>query len=70
MNSKFRDCLEDKSLKSMNKLEELDNRITKLAEHFEVEKAAILKQIEERGQELANMLNKFKVIVHFSILYI
>lgn len=45
----------------MEKLEALDERITQLGEHFEREKALILQQIEDRGRELAEMLNKFKV---------
>lgn len=47
----------------MNKLEMLEDRITALGEHFEVEKNAILKQIEDRGRELAEMLRKFKVCI-------
>ena len=45
----------------MEKLDVLDNRITDLGEHFEREKASILQQIDERGRELTDMLNKFKV---------
>ena len=61
LNTKFRDLLDEKSTNSMNKLEALDERITQLTEHFEREKASILQQIEDRGHELAEMLNKFKV---------
>mmetsp|Transcript_22300 Transcript_22300/g.32460 ORF Transcript_22300/g.32460 Transcript_22300/m.32460 type:complete len:256 (-) Transcript_22300:274-1041(-) len=60
LNTKFRDVLQEKSEASMDKLEILDMRITKLGEHFDREKTAILNQIEERGRELADMLNKFK----------
>mmetsp|Transcript_5556 Transcript_5556/g.5714 ORF Transcript_5556/g.5714 Transcript_5556/m.5714 type:complete len:260 (-) Transcript_5556:45-824(-) len=60
LNTKFRDLLEEKSTNSMEKLEALDERITQLGEHFEREKALILQQIEDRGRELAEMLNKFK----------
>jgi hypothetical protein len=47
----------------MERLEQLDDRITTLNIHFEREKEAILKQIKERGEELAMMLCKFKVCV-------
>jgi hypothetical protein len=49
------------------KLDQLDQRITELGEHFEQEKISILNQIQERGEELANMLNKFKVY-HYNII--
>ncbi len=61
MNKNFHDALEDRDEKAKKKLEILENRITDLAHHFEAEKVSILKQIEERGEELARMLKKFKV---------
>lgn len=60
MNRKFQDLLEEKNLNSLNKLAIIEERITQLQEHFEKEKAAILRQIEDRGEELALMLQKFK----------
>jgi hypothetical protein len=44
----------------MDKLALIDERITELGEHFEREKASILQQIEDRGRELAEMLQNFK----------
>jgi hypothetical protein len=61
LNVKFRDILEEKTASTMEKLEVLDHRITDLGEHFEREKASILQQIDDRGRELTEMLNKFKV---------
>ena len=60
LNSTFRETLTERTETTMDKLERLDDRITKLGEHFEIEKERILQQIQERGEELANMLNKFK----------
>ena len=64
MNRNFHDALEERDEKAHKKLEVLEERITALGEHFEEEKVTILKQIEERGQELARMLNEFKVRVY------
>lgn len=61
MNRNFHDALEERDEKAHKKLEVLEDKITALGEHFEEEKVTILKQIEERGQELARMLNEFKV---------
>jgi len=60
-NIKFRDILQEKSEQSIEKLEQLDERITNLGQYFEEEKASILDQIKVRGEELAMMLYKFKV---------
>lgn len=59
-NIKFRDILQEKSDKSIAKLDQLDDRITKLGQYFEEEKKSILDQIKVRGEELALMLHKFK----------
>jgi hypothetical protein len=61
MNRRFHDALEDRDEKAKKKISVLEDRITALSEHFETEKASILKQIEERGEELARMLKNFKV---------
>jgi hypothetical protein len=53
--------LNEKSEQSLDKLEQLDDRITNLGTYFEEEKKSILDQIKERGEELAMMLYKFKV---------
>jgi hypothetical protein len=60
VNKNFHDALEERDEKSQKKLEVLENRITALGEHFETEKTEILRQIEDRGRELAKMLNDFK----------
>lgn len=44
-------------------MDQLTTRITKLNQDFTDEKTAILNQIDEKGQELARMLNEFKVIM-------
>jgi hypothetical protein len=54
--------LQQKSDQSIEKLEQLDERITNLGQYFEEEKASILDQIKVRGEELAMMLYKFKVL--------
>lgn len=61
MNKKFHTALETRDERARKRLEELDGRITELGQYFESEKRTILKQIEERGEELARMLQKFKV---------
>ena len=60
-NIKFRDLLQEKSEKSIEKLEKLDDRITNLGQYFEEEKVKILEEINARGEELAMMLYNFKV---------
>lgn len=59
-NLKFRDALNEKSQKSLEKLDKLDDRITNLGKYFEEEKTRILAEIKARGEELALMLYKFK----------
>jgi DNA-binding protein H-NS len=61
VNKKFHSALETRDERARKRLEQLDERITELGQYFEAEKKAILKQIEERGEELARMLRKFKV---------
>lgn len=41
-------------------MDELNERITNLNSYFEEQKASILKYIDDRGEELTNLLNKFK----------
>jgi hypothetical protein len=48
-------------------LDQLSNRIDRLDERFETEKALILKTIDERGDELRRMLEKFKEVFIFVI---
>lgn len=65
MNKKFHTALETRDERARKRLEQLEERISELGQYFDVEKRAILKQIEERGEELARMLRKFKVSLTF-----
>ena len=69
MNNNFHNALEERDEKAKKKLSILEDRITALGEHFEEEKVSILQQIEERGRELARMLNEFKVSSHILEMY-
>jgi DNA repair exonuclease SbcCD ATPase subunit len=60
LDKNFHQALTERTVKTTEKLEKLDVRITELDERFEVEKKEILRQIDERGQELARLLEQFK----------
>lgn len=60
LDKKFHETLNERTEKTTAKLVDLEERITSLDERFEVEKADILRQIDERGQELAKLLEEFK----------
>jgi len=60
LSTKFHASLEDRSTKTHTRLDELNDRITNLDERFEKEKEEILRTIEERGRELAALLNQFR----------
>lgn len=62
INKIFNHALEERSVATSAKLDQLMHRITKLNKDFEDEKAEILKYIDDRGLELTRMLNEFKVI--------
>ncbi|RYH06623.1 hypothetical protein EON65_42650 [archaeon] len=46
------------------KIEALNQRITGVQAYFEEQKAAVLKYVDDRGEELTRLLNQFKVISH------
>jgi len=56
----FHATLEERTIKTTKRLDGLEESITALDVRFEEEKALILRQIDERGQELARLLNEFK----------
>lgn len=60
LDKKFHTTLTERHERTSEKLVALDNRITALDERFEIEKKEILRQIDERGQELAKLLEEFK----------
>lgn len=61
MNETFHKTLTDRHTETSNRLNGLNNRISELEARFVREKADILALIDQRGRELAEMLNKFKV---------
>jgi len=61
LNKDFRETIEHRKTETYTRLDELNQRITDLDKKFEEEKIAILKEVDERGQELTRLLNQFKV---------
>lgn len=61
INQQFHDTLSKRKEETEQKLEVLNKRITDLDKYFEEQKAAILKYIDDRGEELTKLLNQFKV---------
>ena len=55
--------LDSRTEKTKERLQQLSDRIDKLDIRFEEEKALILKTIDERGEELRRMLEKFKEVL-------
>lgn len=60
LNRSFHATLEERTATTTKRLDTLAESITVLDERFEQEKALILRQIDERGAELARLLNEFK----------
>ena len=60
LNKSFHETLDERTVKTTKRLDGLEESITALDARFEQEKALILRQIDERGQELARLLNEFK----------
>lgn len=60
LNKAFHETLETRKTATDTRLDELNTRITDLNTYFEEQKASILKYIDDRGEELAALLNKFK----------
>ena len=56
----FNASLDDRNESTAKRLDELNQRITDQDTRFEKEKTDILRQIDERGEELARLLNQFK----------
>lgn len=56
----FHTLLDTRTEKTKERLSQLSDRIDKLDQRFEVEKTQILKTIDERGEELRAMLERFK----------
>eukprot|EP01041_Mallomonas_annulata_P010079 gene10079-21004_t len=60
LNQEFNEVLTERHEQTNLKLEHLSTRVDEVEATFAKDKEAILQHIDERGQELANMLNKFK----------
>ena len=60
LDTNFHASLKERSEATHAKLDSLDVRITELDKRFEEEKIEILRQIDERGRELAKLLEEFK----------
>uniref|UniRef100_A0A7S3M234 SF-assemblin n=1 Tax=Spumella elongata TaxID=89044 RepID=A0A7S3M234_9STRA len=60
LNVKFHETLEKRKEETYHRLERLNERISNMDMYFEDEKAKILKYIDDRGEELARLLYKFK----------
>lgn len=61
LNRTFYATLEERNTVTNKKIDEVHERITKVADRLTVEKAEILRQIEEQGIQLNRLLNEFKV---------
>ncbi len=62
LNKDFQEAITTRKDATDKRLDELHQRITDLNSYFEEQKAAILKYVDDRGEELTKLLNKFKVI--------
>lgn len=61
LNKDFQETITARKAATDKRLDELHQRITDLNTYFEEQKAAILKYVDDRGEELTKLLNKFKV---------
>ena len=61
LDKQFHDLLDKRKEETYQRLEKLNERITNMDMYFEDQKAKILKYIDDRGEELARLLYKFKV---------
>ena len=60
VNVSFHETLEARKIETDKRLDQLNERITELDKYFEEQKKSILKYIDDRGEELTALLNKFK----------
>ena len=60
LNVKFHETLEKRKEETYLRLEKLNERISNMDMYFEDQKCKILKYIDDRGEELAKLLYKFK----------
>jgi ferritin-like metal-binding protein YciE len=67
LNTKFHATLEARKEETHHRLEKLNERISNMDMYFEDQKCKILKYIDDRGEELARLLYKFKVRVLYSL---
>lgn len=74
LNTKFQDTIVKRKEETYVRLERLNERISNMDMYFEDEKQKILKYIDDRGEELARLLYKFKVqlllIFRTTVMYI
>jgi gas vesicle protein len=60
LNQEFQETIKKRKEETDIRLDELNHRITDLDKYFEEQKTVILKYVDDRGEELTQMLNKFK----------
>lgn len=54
--------MEDRRQQTLDRIEEVNERITELFHRLETEKAVILQKIDDKGEELKELLSEFKVM--------
>eukprot|EP01031_Cornospumella_fuschlensis_P041753 gene41753-50959_t len=60
LNKDFHTLLAKRKEDTDQKIEALNQRITNVQAYFEEQKAAVLKYVDDRGEELTKLLNQFK----------
>lgn len=60
VNKSFHETLATRKTETDRRLDELNERITDLNTYFEEQKAVIIKYVDDKGEELNKLLNKFK----------
>ena len=58
----IKSLLEERKNQTLERLEQVSQRITSLANKLETDKAIVLQRIEEKGEELNALLFDFKVV--------
>ena len=53
--------VEDRRQQTFDRIEEVNERITELFHRLETEKAVIIQKIDDKGEELKELLVEFKV---------
>ena len=53
--------IEDRRQQTFDRIDEVNERITELFHRLETEKAVIIQKIDDKGEELKEILSEFKV---------